>query len=1015
MIEDAEPKKPKVFKQTTRGQQAYVTDPETGVIVPKQVSQLGPTEKPMAAPEDFPAVRQEGALKGAESFGRAFANTSTLGAYAALTDSLRSPEEKELIKERDNFHPWAKIAGEVAPYLLPIGVGSLGAKAADIVFTAESEAVGKLMTTFAVDGMTQGWSSAANEQSLDGFTKDSLAAMFSESLFAGSLGAVTALPLAGLSRGAKTVLSRVKPGEKGNPSELSFKIPEEFTAQAAANEIVSTNRTFAADLYNEVSPLFRQAPKTAEEAADQKFYLGYFSKLTGEEVSDDFFTSGTAYAQPKFEKLKEYHEVKKLYGEEGRPVNKPLGELERNVNGVIRDVTDYRVKASEARAQFNPEALDTKKYVGNELPDMANSIALGETSFLRRSVQELETLTDPKITPAKELDKLGIRDSFLRELKTSFEGSAEKSKVSTPGFRSSKEIEENLLRELENHPVTVVGQTIPYRSLPEKLKPAVKAEFMRANMPKNVVGPEVSTMPGNLWKFLELTRTNIGKAWNNIKYTATKEESAMYGKYRDSIREEFAKLGEEAKSHAAVTDALADINDKLDNVKAALRQKSKNKRVSLEKGIRIPKSMSQDMIDPRAFNSLRSRNPSTGDPNVDNLVPALEIYRDTLKKNLGVIEQNTGVRSEELIASIDADINNALVKASHVRTLTDNSSIQWYKSQKDVSLAVDKLFHNPKISPLTRLIRGGEDLLSGNAGAAGIQVTRLAVEQALGLLSKVENPKTFNDFFRLQVRAMHEAKKFSDGNKSKISGFIKSMLTGLSSAGARGVSSLRAVPYSVITNTADGRKKVSALYKNTTDTLKTLQNDEQGALIGIMKRNQSLNYLSAGAGDEINSRMLGTLSLLTSEMPQELPKTQGGGMPSLIEQAEFLDLVTAVTQPYEILKYMKAGSVTPEMLQASRDMYPEIHAYITQMLTIELENKPTVSYKERSRIKSLFPMVDSIVMPAPGAVPMAPMAPPPQHPGDQAAPAMPKISGLKNWNAQQSVGTFTQTGGTGAA
>jgi hypothetical protein len=1004
----------------------YIRDKKTGVVRVGSPSSATEQEKAIA-PEELPGVKHRTAGEFAQVQGRGIANSLTLGGYAAISDRFQSPEELQDIRERGELYHNSKMIGEIAPYLFTGAAGvvgktlgfvpGLGGKVAGALFADAAEqgvltGASKLMTHFAIDGATQAFSSGIGEASLDNFSKESMNSALMNTVVGG--GAVLGFGVGGLAPYARKALSSGEPGKTG---VVDFTAPQAMSDSQNVTKSVAENRMALSDLGNKTSALASRDPATltAEESLDLKFGMDYLKQLgNNKEKLIDYTDQGLMGRDLKtdIDASRDALQMEVKYGE-GRPINKPLKNLSTSTNDMTDQYFKYWRDVDANRLAFDPKALNTELNASQQAAiDMR--IASGDESLYRKTKSVLENIISPKSNQAA-MASSAIDTKYAKDLLLALEGSAEKSGILSAGTSERAALESAAAKRFDE----------VFAGASDEVKRLSRPKFMEQLVPKDIQQGMVPDAASKAWDFLETFRKEIGSVYSN-KLLRNPAEKALYAQIREETRQGFAGLGDKALKYAEVTDSFSRVKQAIDDVKTALGKPIRSKKVMLQAGKRVPPKDAELRIPDDYFTPLRSFNESTGKLSNENVRPALENLQRTISDEVQKLQANSGISAERVLPSVESSGSRALEFHDDIRKMTNASSQRWYKMQKNINKRGEM---GPSEEPshestIKKALNFGKDIVTGNVSSIANKTMGLAIDTASKLLSrtgtdeamtklvaKSQDSQAYTDHFLTQMEQLKQAQSAANNIKLKSENLVSS-LTLLDNTPR---SALRIVPYSGIANTLQGREKIQKEYKKVTDNLVGFGADPDNTPKFATKM-QSLNHLSAGLGDEMNVKALTTISFLSKMIPPNISLTQGGGPPSVIEQAKFLDTVDAVTQPMKIIDLLKGGTITSDQLKMSQQMNPELHMYMAQKLTDELIKKPDLDVRQRTRIKSLFPMVDSVTMPAPGVTPL-PQNVPMQHkqPGDQVpGTAMPKISGMKHLDANKTFGTFTSLGGTGS-
>lgn len=1016
-----------------------VVNPETGLIEGKRAQDVDYTkDRVKGVTEPWFSEKYTGVIPELKTGAEAFANAVTLGGFDVVRSAMSSPEERREILERQKQNVLGSAIGEVTPFLIPqaaisklgtLGkaidfVPSLGGKAARAL-GPEASSLARLTTEAATANFNSAVGAGVANSALNDYSKDSVISAVNESLLALGTGSLFGAGVGLLAPAVKSLGGIFKEGaspELQKAAKEGFskehKILNEFTDTIrdlqAKGELSERAANNAMAYYNKlVDPfmnLIEKSPGVPRSLADMNLdelrQLDYLrntigSVFTDPKIADDYIRTGSKDLGAHLESTQKAYEVSKRYNIfDSRPVKPVLKNMYEPVNNQLRDMAILRRDIEPGREAFDKALLNSEVPKDKAL-NLANNLALSDDSFIKGNLNKLSKVFDPQ-TPEDLLLRTTVRPEYARDLHDIINGMANKTKIYSPKLTQSNELDQ-IAAQLGGR------ETKAFKNFVQKNYPKLAESFNQQNL----------ATPERAWDFLIGTRKKIGAAFEKYAKTATQDERNLVANLYKQIDAMFPMLGKRAEDYAAVTSIYSDLGRSEKVLREVLGAKKKTADVieggKISKEQRV-QSILKAEIHPDAFDKLGAWTESSGKSlrTQENWNKGLENFWDVQLKSLEDLQRLTGKNLSRQIADATARRDQALLANSDRQTITDYSLKRWYKMQKSIpKIAENTDWPEGAMSPRYRLTHMAHDIISGNTLAATRQGINLGVDWMTNALGKLKNPESINDYYKQTFKAIEHFQKAADGIKSQSDGVVSKLIKGtLGAINGSGGLVVKTLPYQVMSFNENGRKQIYTNFEKISKRLDEIK-DDQSILYDAIQGTKNLESISPGLGQQAQLSMINLLQALARTIPKSAPTTQGGMAPPLIDQAKFLDQVTALTNPRKMLDMIADGSATSEMVATFKQSSPQIYGYVVNRINTELMQKKDVSLKERSRIKSMFPEIDSVLMPVPGAQPVSAIAPPPQNPGDQYSPtAMPKAKGVMKLDASK-FNNFTQAGGTG--
>ena len=1004
----------------------YVVNPETGMLEGKRAQDVDYTkDRVKGVTEPWYSDKYSGVLPEVQTGAEAVANALTLGGFDVVRSALSTPEQRRDILERKKQNTLGETVGEIAPYLTGLGelgaaadtigfIPSLGARAAKAL-GPEASGLAKLTAEAAVSNATAALSAGVANSALNDYSKESIKATINETLLAGGIGA--------LFGGGLGLLGKIPTREAGESVEVAAKsgfakerAKLDSFSQTISNlqetgqlsEQAATNgMTYKTHLLDPFMNIIEKEPGVArpfnEMTLDQLKELDFIRSTISAayddpKIADAYMRTGTKNLNELVTNTRKAFDVSKRYNIfDSRPVKPVLQNIYEPVNAQLKDMATLRGQIEPTREAFDKALLNTEVPKDRAL-NLANRLSAGDDSFIKSSMRDLEKVFSPQ-DPEDAMLETTIKPEFARDLHKVIEGMAAKSKINDP---------------------KLVEATNAFTKLGEDIKDSRRFEsFLAQKYPeiyKSGVQKSLST-PEQAWDFLVGVRKKIGDVFEKYSETASKDERTLVSGLYKQIDEMFPLLGKRAQDYAATTAVYSDLGRSEKVIRKVLKAPKESGdvivggKISKEAGVQ---SILRAEINPDAFDKLGAFTESSGKSmrTQENFNKGLENLFDVHEKSLQDLQKLTGKDLSGQLEQLAQRRAQALQANEDRQVITDYSLKRWYKMQKTIpKLAESSNWPEGAMSPRYRLTHLVHDVISGNTLAAGRQGINLAVDWMTSNLNKMKNPTSINDYYMGSFQALDQMQKISNGLQTKSSGVVQSLVKGISAGGAARVVA-NTLPYQASMFSRDGREQISSQFEKISKRLNEIQSD-QSVMYNAMEGVKQLDTMSAGFSQEATQSMTNLLQGLAQNIPKNAPISQGGMPPPLIDQAKFLDTVVALTQPNRVLDLIQSGSVTSEQLNTFKQTYPTIYQGLLGKIGVELIKNKNMGLKERSRIQSMFPEVNSVLMPVPGATAASPIAPPPQNPGDQNSPtAMPKAKGVMKLDASK-FNNFTQSGGTG--
>jgi hypothetical protein len=692
---------------------------------------------------------------------------------------------------------------------------------------------------------------------------------------------------------------------------------------------------------------------------------------------NSFFRTGAEDFETAWQEAKVAEAVGAKYGEAGRPIKKAIDNIyDPTIEGAQRDLISVRKLTGEVEKEFDPAILNQTFPQNNQYKLAADSV-VGNTSFLTKNLVEWDAkIADVKVSAESKRYIDSLTPNFLQDLGTDLRAAAEQSGMVKKGT-------------------------------PTRLLPALGGKIPLVK----------SATPEQIYKFLQKADKYIGetydkaKSYKLLKQGTYNEEARVFS----LLKKELEVLGRNfvnlAPNQEAITKSIAKMNSADETLRTVLKV-GKLQKTKVVKGGKLAENqgVERGLIARSAFDKYGAFNDSTGGSALKELRPTIENYFDTLASEFKTVGELTGRDMTAYIERMNANKKLAIEAMNDRDAISWKSLERWYKWQDKVNaLETTKMTGRGLPSNRVRLNRIAHDLATQNISAAGRQTTALITDNIIGWFNKQNTPQT--DFIRLQIEEMSRLKQMGDRGEQITQGFVSRVIKGIPAGKGAPSKLLSILPYQMRKLSSDDRTKIDSDFRKVSEKLYDFTSNPE-TIFNTLQTTRVLNDLSAGAGDALSNKMLGTFTKLYSLIPKGPPESQGGGPPPLMQRAKFLDLVTAVTDPYRVVELMEFGAVTQEMVDAMRESAPQIYNKIATKIAYELYNNPDISLKARTKFQSLFPMLNATVRPVPGAQPYSSITPPAQEMGDQNSSAMGKIriSGPNKLDANKQLGTFTTQG-----
>ena len=1014
-----------------------VVNPETGLIEGKRAQDVDYTkDRVKGVTEPWFSEKYTGVIPEIKTGAEAFANAVTLGGFDVVRSAMSSPEERREILERQKQNVLGSAIGEVAPFLIPeaaisklgtIGkaidfIPSLGGKAGSAL-GPEASSLARLTTEAAVANFNSAVSAGVANSALNDYSKDSVLSAVNESLLALGAGSLFGAGVGLLAPAIKSLGGVFKEGvspELKKAAKEGFskehKVLSEFTdtirdlqakgelSERAANNAMAYNNKLVEPFMNFIEKAPGVPRSLADMDLDQLRQLDYLRNTIGSvysdtKIMDDYIRTGSKDLSEHLESTQRAYEVSKRYNIfDSRPVKPVLKNMYEPINNQLRDMAILRRDIEPSREAFD-KALLNSEIPKDKALNLANNLALADDSFVKANLNKLSKVFDPQ-TPEELLLRATVRPEYARDLHDIINGMANKTKIYSPKLTQSNELDQ------------IAAQ------LGGKESKAFK-RFIHENYPNLVesLNQQNLATPERAWDFLIGTRKKIGAAFEKYSKTATQDERNLVSNLYRQIDTLFPLLGKRAEDYAAVTSIYSDLGRSEKVLREVLGAKKKTMdiieggKISKEQGVQ---NILKAEIHPDAFDKLGAWTESSGKSlrTQENWNKGLENFWDVQLKSLQDLQRLTGKNLSTKIIEATARRDQALLANSDRQTITDYSLKRWYKMQNSIPKIADNTsWPEGSMSPRYRLTHMVHDLLSANTVAATRQGINLGVDWMTNALGKLKQPESINDYYKQTFIAINHFQKAADEIKTQSDGVVSKLINGIKIGDPSSVI-VKTLPYQAMSFNDSNRNQIYNSFEKISKRLAEIK-DDQSILYDAIQGVKNLEAISPGLGKQAQLSMINLLQTLTKDIPKSASTTQGGSPPPLIDQAKFLDQVIALTNPSKMLDMIADGSATSTMIATFKQSSPQIYGYVVNSINTALMQNKNVSLKERSRIKSMFPEIDSVLMPVPGAQPVSAIAPPPQNPGDQYSPtAMPKAKGVMKLDASK-FNNFTQNGGTG--
>ncbi len=961
---------------------AQVFNPETGRYERSLLRNTRPVEQQVLGISGrAPHKEFGGKAAGIRTAGRSLINTLGFGLPGLITDRFLTEQEREKLKKEQEFHPGAETLGALGAYagaLLesPItGAVRLGTMAAERLLPAEASTVTKWMTQGAIDGLAAGFTQGMNEVSLNDASIESIAGLATSSLLGfGSgafLGAAMGKGVEALSpatQSAKRVLSRMQ----GKPVDAKWDPVADVTAAKTTGEQRALNQNLYTEIVNRATALAAVTDPTAEQLIESRFLYHFLQGLDPTKHPDlveRIMTTGEVDLADMFRTSRSAQEAVQAF-KTRRPSNPIIKEFGESANETLLASKQLRQGGRTSEIAAAPEAIN------NEVPrekwgDIHTEFVGAEDSLHARTVKELEELADKKKAKANLQKKYPLA--------------------------SEKEIE---------HAANDVTLSAP-KKLVKKLLGAVgkvKLELKNASTPAAV------------WEYLDKAQVRLTDAWFEYKASLpagtypSKVARELYTRLKTEYYEaatDASKFGKTASNRAISHNARAEVD-------AALKKVERY----LGKDLDVVKFMGQ-------VNKLKAQGNKYANLKYSYFIKDWNDFMVTLQKNAKVLGEIPGMENyakamEEILPRRQARMNKLWEWNSAVN---DERSENFRAAMAAGAGKEAGGYGSQGVGGPGRLFRIShfiKDVAVGNTAAASIQATRMAMDETQRLLQSIEffGPKTMEENMVKQLEGLRKLREMSKRIDYKGRKAVSSLAKRGGIVGVGSQITLKALPYGIVQHTNEGKKKIDQDFKTATDNLGRFT--DPAFVMQQTQAYQNYKFISKDMDKIMSQKVIQTVGQVMASLPEGPDALEGDLDVTTQEKADWLDSVTAISDPETVFDYIANGSISEGMIQSFSQNYPALWQNVVDEGKSILVNDPSLGLEPRTRLMSVLGIK---TMPVPITTPaIVPQSPengqlPEQRPNNQSLQQMGKprkITGKKVMSTKELVGNFSQTGGTGA-